>query len=53
MNINLEHKEMTDEECYQNIKEMHKLCPNEVMDPEEWKKQRLEWLKREGKNWSK
>lgn len=49
MEINLIHKEMTDQECYENIRNN----PDKFgMPAEEWKKKRLKQLKKEGKNWS-
>lgn len=49
--INLGHKEMTDEEMYQELKKNKN--KEFIMGAEEWKKKRLKELKREGKLWSK
>lgn len=46
--INLTHKEMTDEEIYQSIKNHQDVF---TMSAKEWKKRRLIELKKEGKNW--
>jgi|TARA_R110000787_G_scaffold199647_1_gene310735 hypothetical protein len=47
------HEEMTDEKAYNNIKILNKKYPEEFMDPEQWKKERLVVIKKEGKNWSR
>lgn len=51
--MNITHKELTDEECFQNVKQMHKENPDIVMQPDEWKKQRLIVLQKKGLLWSK
>lgn len=53
MEINLIHKEQTDEQVYQNLKKLYKKSPNPFMNPEKWKKLRLKVLKKEGRLWSK
>lgn len=52
MEIKVNHVEMTDEESYNNIKELNKMYPELFMDAEEWKALRMRTLKAEGKNWS-
>jgi len=47
--MNLIHKEMTDEEIYQNLKSSHNPI---LMDSEKWKKLRMKILSKEGKVWS-
>lgn len=47
---NITHKEMTDEEVYQALKET---TDNIYMDAEEWKERRLKILEEEGKEWTK
>jgi len=49
--IDLSHKEMTDEEIFQLLKK-YKHKPD-LMDAKLWKKLRLKQLKKEGKKWSK
>jgi len=44
------YSDLTDEECYQNLKKMRGNC---FMSAEEWRKQRLKVLESEGKIWSK
>lgn len=51
--INLIYKELTDEECYQNIKKLHLESPELIMKPKEWKRRRLIEIKKEGKIWSR
>jgi len=43
----------TDEEQYEVVKKLYKENPDRYMSPKEWKKLRLKYLKREGKNWTK
>lgn len=50
MEINVIHKEMTDEEIYQNLKKVDDKSP--FMNADEWKKLRKIQLKKEGKKWS-
>lgn len=35
--INVIHKEQTDKEAYENVKELHKKNPDIFMNPNEWK----------------
>jgi len=51
-NLFFSHREITDEEEYNNIKKLSK-SSDVITKPEEWKKQRLLQLKKEGKSWSK
>lgn len=44
MQINLIHQEMSEKQCYQNIKEMHKAYPDIIMNPKQWKKLRAKEL---------
>ena len=50
---NIYNTDITDEEAYENIKEMHSKYPKTIMDPEEWKEERLKQLKKEGRIWRK
>ena len=52
MKINLIHKDMTDEKCYQNIKKTYNKYPNLIIEPKEWKDKRLKELRKQGKLWS-
>jgi len=47
------HKEITDEEVYNNLKKIYKKNQESLMSPKEWKRKRLIELKRIGKVWSK
>ncbi len=40
MEINVKHKNMTEKECYTNVKKIHKEHPNIIMNPKKWKKLR-------------
>lgn len=40
MKINLIHMEMTEAECYENVKRLHKTNPDVFMDPKKWKEER-------------
>lgn len=51
--INICHKDMTDEECYENIKHLYEQDPHTFMAPEVWRKKRLVVLEEERKIWSK
>ncbi len=51
--ITFNHREMTSQEAYENVKRLHKAYPDIVMDPEKWKKLQLRHLKSEGQSWSK
>ena len=53
MNINLIHKKQTDEDCYENIKKLHKQHPDIFINPNEWKILRMIKIREEGKVWSK
>ena len=53
MKINVIHKEMTDEEEYQKLKEDYKKYPRLFMKPSEWKRLRLIELKKQGLVWSR
>ncbi len=48
----VKHRELTDEEVYIKLKEDYKMFPDELMNPNKWKKLRLIQLKKEGKVWS-
>ncbi|KKM02564.1 hypothetical protein LCGC14_1783210 [marine sediment metagenome] len=50
-NINITHRTMLDEDCYQSVKKLYKSNPDIVMKPSIWKKERLKQLKKEGKPW--
>ena len=49
----LRHKDLTDEEEYRYVKESYKENPKLFMNPSEWKKKRLEELRKTGLVWSK
>ena len=51
--INSIHKEMTDDESYENQKLLYKSNPSAFLSPKEWKKRRLLVLQKEGRVWSK
>lgn len=36
MKINMMHKSMTDEECYETVKRLHEKYPEFITDPKEW-----------------
>ena len=39
-NINLNHKKMTEKECFENQKKLHNANPDIYMSIKEWKKER-------------
>lgn len=49
--INVTHKEMTDEETYQNLRKLK--GQDGFMNAKTWKLKRLIQLKKEGKKWSR
>lgn len=53
--INLVHREMTDQEAYEQLKKDYKENPDLYMNPDEWKKEVLKDKKRQRQqlNWSR
>jgi len=53
MIINSTHKEMTDEQSYENQKKLYRTNPLMFMHPKKWKKMRIEILNKNRQVWSK
>ena len=43
--INLRHQDMTDDECYEEIKKAYKKHPDTIMHPDEWMRLRKNYGK--------
>lgn len=45
--ISLTHKHMSNSECYEKLKKLHKKNPDLFMNPEDWKRLKLKEIKGE------
>ena len=51
--LDFKHRDMTEEECYNNVCDMYKQDPTSVMNPKRWLKLHKEYLKEKADKYKK